>query len=85
MATFTVIDAGKAPRPARTPTSLAKRMEEYNEYANSVKKGQVGKLAPEQGETARALALRISRAGRRGGKAVETWIVDDVVYFRVAD
>jgi hypothetical protein len=82
MADFAVIDAAKAPRPHR-PNVLAKRMAEYEGYVLAVKKGQVGRLAPSVGETARGLALRIGRAARRVGKRVTSWVADDVLYFRV--
>jgi hypothetical protein len=58
-------------------------MREYEQYVTSVKGGQVGKLAPAKNESSRGVALRVSRAGKRIGKSVDTWVVDGVVYFRV--
>jgi hypothetical protein len=58
-------------------------MAEYESFVNGVKKGQVGKLSPSTGETARGVALRISRAGKRTGRSVDTWVVDGVVYFKL--
>ncbi|MCC6381124.1 MAG: hypothetical protein IT304_01390 [Dehalococcoidia bacterium] len=56
-------------------------MREYEKYIDSVTAGKVGKLTPSKGESARGVALRISRAGKRVGKSVNTWVVDGVVYF----
>ena len=83
MATFSVIDATQAPRPLRQSGRLRARMAEYESFVNGVKKGQVGKLSPSTGETARGVALRISRAGKRTGRSVDTWVVDGVVYFKL--
>ena len=84
MAQFTVIPEAQAPRPTRQSGRLAQRMREYEQYIGSVKKGQVGQLTPAASETARGIALRISRAGKRAGKAVRTWVVDGSVYFSVS-
>ncbi|HEX6030745.1 MAG TPA: hypothetical protein VFY90_04880, partial [Tepidiformaceae bacterium] len=62
MAEFTVVKEADAPRPARQTGRLAARMREYERYIESVKSGQVGKLAPSRGESARGVALRVSRA-----------------------
>jgi hypothetical protein len=59
-------------------------MREYEQYVTSVKSGQVGRLAPGKGESPRGLALRVSRAGKRIGKAVDTWVNENNVYFRVS-
>jgi len=59
-------------------------MAEYERFVNGVKEGRVGKLHPSAGETARSVAVRVSRAGKRLGKAVDTWVVDGVVYFKLA-
>jgi hypothetical protein len=58
-------------------------MREYETYVTSVKSGQVGKLAPGRNESPRGLALRVSRAGKRIGKSVDTWVADGSVYFKV--
>jgi hypothetical protein len=83
MAEFSVIDVARAPRPRTTPNSLVRRMVEYDGYVLSVKKGQVGKLTPGSGETARGVAYRVFRSGKRLGKAIDAWMLDDVVYFKV--
>lgn len=85
MATFTVLEASKAPAAPAKRSPLAARMAEYERYAAGVKIGQVGKLVPSGGESTRAIAVRVSRAGKRIGKAIEAWVDDGVVYFRVAD
>lgn len=84
MATFTVLDASKAPKapPKRSP--LAARMAEYERYAAGVKSGQVGRLKPAAGESTRSVAVRITRAGKRTGRAVDAWVADGTVYFRVS-
>jgi hypothetical protein len=84
MAQFTVIPEAQAPRPMKQSGRLVQRMREYEQYIGSVKKGQVGQLTPAVNETARGIALRISRAGKRAGKAVRTWVVDGSVYFSVS-
>ncbi|MFN0094755.1 MAG: hypothetical protein ACKVVT_08250 [Dehalococcoidia bacterium] len=82
MAEFSVLKEAEAPRPTRQTGRLAARMREYEKYVESVGTGKVGKLVPGKGESARGVALRVSRAGKRGGKSVSTWVVDDVVYFQ---
>lgn len=58
-------------------------MKEYETFIVGVRKGQVGRLTPGDGETARGIALRVSRAGKRAGKMIETWVADGAVYFRL--
>jgi hypothetical protein len=83
MADFSVIKDSEAPHPTRQTGRLATRMREYEKYIENVTPGKVGKLTPSRGETARGVALRISRAGKRTNKTVSTWVVDGVVYFNV--
>ena len=66
MATFSVINADKAPAPPRSVGRLKHRMAEYEGFVEGVRDGQVGKLRPADGETARAVATRVSRAGTTG-------------------
>jgi hypothetical protein len=84
MAQFRVLPEKDAPKPTRQTGRLAARMREYETFVTSVKSGQVGELTPNEGETARGLALRVSRAGKRIGRNIDTWVVNGVVYFRVA-
>lgn len=84
MAEFTVIKDSDAPRPARQTGRLAARMREYEKYIDAVPAGKVGKLTPSRGETARGIALRISRAAKRQGKSSNTWVVDGTVYFSLS-
>lgn len=83
VAEFSVIKESEAPRPTRQTGRLATRMREYEKYIEGVTGGKVGRLTPSRGETARGVALRISRAGKRINKTVSTWVVDGVVYFSV--
>ncbi|MEP7215206.1 MAG: hypothetical protein ABI782_03080 [Anaerolineaceae bacterium] len=83
MAQFTVIKESDAPRPSRQTGRLASRMREYEKYVEGVPPGKVGKLTPSQGETARGLSLRISRAARRTNRSINTWMLDNVVYFSI--
>ncbi len=57
-------------------------MAEYERYVTAPRKGQVGKLVPAGTETSRAVAVRVTRAGKRAGRAMETWVLDGVVYFK---
>jgi len=84
MVEFSVLKKGQAPRPARQSGRLGARMREYETYVSSLKADEEGKLVPSSGESARGVSLRISRAGKRIGKSIDTWVVDGVVYFRVA-
>lgn len=84
MAEFTVIKDSEAPRPARQTGRLAARMREYEKYIEAVPSGKVGRLSPSRGETARGIALRISRAAKRMGKSSNTWVVDGTVYFTLS-
>ncbi len=83
MAEFTTIDIERAPRPpqARNPR-LAERMMEFDSYVRQVSGKNVGRLIPSSGESARGLALRVSRAAKRNGRSVQVWTVDDIVYFK---
>ncbi len=84
MATLTVIDESNAPKkPSPGAAASALRQAQYDSYVKAVKKGQVGKLVPQGAETARGLAVRVSRAAKRTDKSAETWTVDGVVYFRI--
>jgi hypothetical protein len=83
LADFVVVEEKEAPRPiAKTTGRLAERKRQYDQYMTILKKGQVGKLAPDNGETARGIALRISRAASRLNKPTDTWVVDGIVYFK---
>lgn len=84
MAVFSVIKDSEAPRPARQTGRLAARMREYEKYVEQVTQGKVGKLVPSPEETPRAIAMRVSRAARRIGKNVNTWVVDGTVFFTVS-
>lgn len=81
MAEFSVIKESEAPRPARQNPGLAVRMREYEAFVRDVAPGKVGRLTPSAGESVRAVNLRISRAGTRIGKPVNTWIADGSVFF----
>ena len=80
MATFSVIDAAQAPRPRGR---LVARMAQYEGFVNGVKNGKVGQLSPSSAETPRAVAVRVSRAGKRLGRSVDVWVMDGAVYFKV--
>lgn len=84
MADFSVIKDSEAPRPARQTGRLAARMREYEKFVEMVGAGKAGKLVPNRGETARGVALRISRAAKRMNKSSDTWVVDGNVYFKVS-
>lgn len=84
MAEFTVIKESDAPRPTRQTGRLAARMREYEKFVDGVPAGRIGKLVPSRGETPRGVALRVSRAGKRMNKSINTWVVDDTVYFSVS-
>lgn len=84
MAEFTVIKEADAPRPTRQTGRLATRMREYEKFVDAVGNGKVGKLVPARGETARGIALRISRAAKRMNKSSDTWVVDGTVYFKTS-
>lgn len=81
MAKFSKMAREKAPNPIRQTGRLKARMHEYEEYVSAVRKGDAGRLEPESGETARGIALRISRAAKRMGISIRTWVVDNSVYF----
>lgn len=84
VAEFSVIKESEAPRPTRQTGRLAARMREYERFVEGVPSGKIGKLQPSRGETPRGVALRVSRAAKRMNKSINTWVVDDVVYFSVA-
>ncbi len=84
MVKFSTVKASAAPGPMKQTGRLTARMRQYEDYVNSVKSDEAGKLTPEEGETARGLALRISRAAKRVGKSADTWVRDGSVYFVVS-
>lgn len=81
MAKFSKISRKDAPQPARQSGRLSSRMQQYEDYVKGLKSGEVGKLLPEEGESPRGLALRISRAAKRINSQITTWVVDGTVYF----
>jgi hypothetical protein len=81
MAKFQKIAKADAPLPLKQSGRLNARMRLYEDHVRSIGAGEVGKLTPDKDETARGLALRTSRAGRRVGKPVKTWIDRNIVYF----
>lgn len=85
MVTFQKIKKDSMPpsRP-RAYTSTA-RQREYEGYILALKAGEAGKLEPEDGETTRGLAVRLTRAASRLGKAVDVRAAEDAVYFALAD
>ncbi len=85
MAIFERIPAGTAPaRPTTTtPSAMQSRMRQFESYATDVGAGEVGVLEPENTETTRALAMRLSRAATRLGCEIESWPSDGKLYFRV--
>ena len=86
MATFSTIDADKAPPKPGTPSMLRHRMAEYEGYVLGVKKGQVGKLVPAPGESPNAVSRRVLSASKRLGKSTSAWRTEDgTVYFKVED
>ena len=84
MVKFTTIKASAAPGPMRQTGRLTARMRQYEDYVNSVKSDEAGRLTPEESETTRGLALRVSRAAKRIGKTADTWVRDGSVYFVVS-
>lgn len=82
MAEFAVIKRSDAPRRPTSPGRLRARMAEYEDYVASLKKGQAGKLVPGDGESVRAVAVRVTRAAKRIARPTEVWTVDGAVYFR---
>ena len=84
MVEFSVIKANEAPKPKPGSERLSGRMREYESYVAALKKGEAGKLTLAHDESVRGVALRVSRAGKRLGRSVNTWAVDDVVYFSVS-
>lgn len=84
MVKFSTIKSSAAPGPTKQTGRLSARMRQYEDYVNSVKSDEAGKLTPEEGETVRGLALRITRAARRIGKTADTWVRDGSVYFIVS-
>ena len=83
MAKFSVIKRSDIPAAAKQSGRLTARMREYDRYLDGLKANEGGKLVPDEGETPRGIALRISRAAKRKGRSVETRIVDGAVLFTV--
>jgi hypothetical protein len=84
MAEFTVVKEADAPKAPASRTKLTARMEAYDVHVLSIRKGQVGKVVPGEGETLRGESLRVSRAAKRVGKTANTWAVDGALYFTIS-
>lgn len=87
MTKFRLVDREKAPRPAKQSGRLAARMQEFDNYVEQVanSRDKVGELVPEEGDTSRGLALRISRAAKRMGRTANTWgPKDGSVFFTIS-
>lgn len=83
MAKFSVMKRTDIPAATKQSGRLAARMREYDRYIDNLKPDEGGKLVPTEGETARGVALRISRAAKRKGRNADTRIVNDTVYFTI--
>src|SRR5258706_4985791 len=83
MARFSVVKRAEIPAAPKTTGRLVSRMREYDQYIDSLKANQGGMLTPEEGETARGIALRIARAAKRKGRQADTRVVNGVVYFTI--
>ena len=83
VAEFSVIKASEAPAPPKQTGRLRARMGQYDAFVAAVGAGKVGKLTPAADESARGVALRVSRAGKRVGKSVNTWVADGIVFFKI--
>ncbi len=84
MVQFSTIKSSVAPRPIKQTGRPSVRMRQYEDYVNAVGPDEAGKLTPEEDETTRSLAMRVSRAAKRVGKTTNTWTRDDAVYFTVS-
>ena len=84
MVKFTRVKSAEAPGPMRSTGKLTARMRQYEDYVSAVTSSEVGQLTPDEGETTRGLALRISRAAKRVGKTADTWVRGGSVYFIVS-
>lgn len=86
MATFEVISKKDAPAQQGPYTNgrLKGRMREYEEYIIALAPDEVGCIKVGEGETARSIGLRLSRAALRVVRPVSTWAVDNTVYFQYA-
>jgi hypothetical protein len=56
----------------------------YGAWVRSIKAGQVGVLAPSDGESTRAILVRVGRAAAREDLTVESWSDGAKVYFKRA-
>lgn len=83
MAKFSVVKRSEIPAATKQSGRLAARMREYDRYIENLKPDEGGKLTPTEGETARGVALRISRAAKRKGRSAETRIIDNAVFFTI--
>lgn len=60
-------------------------MREYEGYVLALKANDAGKLEVEERESVRAVAVRITRAGKRLGKKLDVRTTPEAVYFALAD
>lgn len=79
----TYLDASKAPRPGKKPTTKQGRASQ--ELLAGLTVGTVLQIKPREGQTVRGVKVSLTRAAKSLGKTIETWDVDGVVYAKLAD
>ena len=80
MADFEIVPLVAAMKRAEA-TRSSRRVADYRIYLEAISGGRAGLLRPEEGETQRALTLRLQRAAREVGRALSISKCGDGVVF----
>ncbi len=77
----TYINEKDAPQP---PAPMSKGLAESVAVLQSLKKGQVAAITPDDGQTLRGLKASYGRAAKKAQLKVTRWDVNNVLYIKLA-
>ena len=87
MAKFSLIKVRNLPAKPLTPGAqrTAILQESFDHQIEALSPNKAGVATPDKGETARSVQTRVYHAARRVDVSVDSWIVEDTVYFILAN
>jgi RecA/RadA recombinase len=81
MATVTLVEETEAPAP---PKPISPMTEVSLEVLRGLKKGRVAEIVLEEGDMPKSVTMSLYYNARQQGKKITVWLVDDVVYAKLA-
>jgi len=79
----TYIDANKAPRPLKKPTT--KRGQVSQQLITGLTKGKVLQVPVRSDQTPRGIKVSLVRAAKSLNKSIDIWDIDGIVYAELTD